>query len=181
MCAEKSYSQSIQTKFTKIQQTFKHLTAQCGFLTRRSDKGCVGKVDILCVVHVQESHSLEAEVLTQQGSTGCCYNSRQLNILQEAWKVTRCMNLCMLIMQRWTIAHVTEFKTNKWGNDNSRWGDLLLKSGPFGPHCNRDIFPMSKLEVSMETVDSYICLLDTVDVKCDTIISYNKNCNTIPF
>lgn len=83
-CVEKSHSQSIQTKFPKIQQTFKHLAAQCGFLTERADKGRVGKVDILCVVHVLESRSSDAEVLTQQGSKRCCYNSSQLNILQEA-------------------------------------------------------------------------------------------------
>lgn len=71
-------------KVYKDPADFKHLTAQCGFLTEPSNKGCVGKVDILCVVRVQESHSSDAEVLTQQGSKRCCYNSSRLNISEEA-------------------------------------------------------------------------------------------------
>lgn len=126
VCGEISHSVD-SNKVYKDPADFKRLSAQCGFLTERSNQGCVGRADISCVVHVQESHSSDAEVLTQQGSERSCYNSGRLNILQEAWKVTRrklheplhayyAENGSRVAAWRWIIAHFMEFwkKINEW-------------------------------------------------------------------
>lgn len=56
MCAEESYSQSIQTKFTGPAD-FKRLTARCGFLTERSNKERL----IFCVACMCRSPSLQTQ------------------------------------------------------------------------------------------------------------------------
>lgn len=87
MSAEKSYSQSIQTKFTKNQQTLNSVwfSDQSGVI-----KAVLGRLIFSVlrskVVHVPESNPAEVDVVALQGSERRRYNSSHRNILQEVWK-----------------------------------------------------------------------------------------------
>lgn len=136
VCGE--ISQSVDSnKVYKDPADFKRLTAQCGFLTERSNQGCVGRVDIsfcrACAgvpfFRRRSAHTAGVrEVLLQQQSTEYFTGGLKSHTEKAAWTSTCLLCRDRLSSSSLTMNHSSRYgvlKKNKWVNYNSRWGDFF--------------------------------------------------------